>query len=454
MQKKFTFGLIALLGVSLFFLGCDDSSDDGGGDDSTTPFVETEFPPGATGGQLVKNGGEYYLFSNGENYGPLTGDVKTIVTKLDAGKLSYFDINVTCDDGNLTLAETEGVVLVSSRIENGVTVTIPAFEGFSDDTGLQNVTPVYIEDYSTTKYEGDFETAKGKGSTIEVQSGAFVFIPYRDNAESAGDYGKQNYGGIIRVKAGGALLDQGAAGFSIGPAGYWFEYGSIALIQAYKDFCEEDQGNINYDDPTKFDDYDPLKIYIPKNEAGKKANNGLWIAPSTFTVGNMPNEDGAYTTWEDGETDNGANGSGSFAWVAGSAFGVNGNLTINRPFALSQELNILPGSTVTVKYLLLLGTDGDKTINVFTPDDDEMTNLGLTLDTTIQPQVVLGAPTSVIAGTGYILPNDQYDTNKIVVSNGPGATDPVTYVPCDDPDFSDSDAAAGYETNFPWKEAE
>jgi hypothetical protein len=34
MHKKFTFGLIALLGVSLFILGCDDSSDDAGPSDA------------------------------------------------------------------------------------------------------------------------------------------------------------------------------------------------------------------------------------------------------------------------------------------------------------------------------------------------------------------------------------------------------------------------------------
>jgi hypothetical protein len=388
----------------------------------------------ATKGSLVKNVKNnvtsYYIFvttvADEESHykGPLSGKAVEIAAKLDEANpnnLGYFDMNVTAAG---VLEDTEGVVLVSRRIAAGTSisdrnvVTIPSFssgsESFADANALASATPVYIEDYATSTV-----SEYGQNSTILVKGGAFVFVPYRNGASTAKTYGKQNYNGIVRVEAGGALLDQGAEGFSVGPAGYWFEYGSIALIQAYKDLNGKASG------------YNDLKVYT---QSGIGDGNGLWIAPDAFKIDSV----GAYGVWDTSNDVAQVNGSGSFVWVAGSTFGVNGHLTIARNFALSQDLKILPDSKVTLAGMLALGypdDSGNHSIKPIALSEAEMAPLDLSGGATGGQTIVLNQGKAIVE-YNY---NSSSPSEKIVA---PGASDPTTYVPGTGP--------TGYIDVFPW----
>jgi hypothetical protein len=388
---------------------------------------------GSAAGRLEKYNDAYYLKDESGSVwkGPLSGNAAAIAAALDTvnpGKLGYFDLSVT---NASTLTATEGVILVSSRIEAGTSissrniVTIPKFgaaSSFANAASLAAATPVYIEDYETGSYASEY----GENSTILVKGGAFVFIPFRDTAANAKAYGKQNYKGIVRVENGGALLDQGAAGFSIGPAGYWFDYGSIALIQAEKDY----KSGSNY-----ISGYNPL-AFFENPPSGK--SNGFWIGPN-FSIGsNSSPDNGPYAKWEATDVSP-VNGSGSFVWVAGSTFAVNGKLTIARDFALSQDLKILPNSSLVVGMNLALGypTDtSDRSILPIALSAAELSPLGLSGGATGGQTVVLSSGKAIV---GHDYPTN---SSAVVVNNATGS--PVTYVP-------GTPVNSTYSTEFPWK---
>jgi hypothetical protein len=333
-------------------------------------------------------------------------------------KINYFNFNVQDKGGSVgvSIKDEEGVVLISSNMKSGDTLTIPSLNTITeieDQSDLLGAIPVYIENPAALNSTGPY----GEGSTIEVDSGAFAFIPYDDSSVNPDpNYAKQNYNGIIKVKAGGALLDQGGGGYSIGPAGYWFEYGSIALIH----IAETGDPGLTLKEP----------------DSGKP--NGLWIAPSTTILGS----DGAYVVWTSPDT--GANGSGSFVWVAGSSFGINGRVTIQRVFGLSQDLKILPNSSVTIEKDLALAqepTHTSKHIEAVNFSDTDMAGLGLSGGGGGQEIIVKH-------GVSILYPDSGTNTFLPIYTNITNPAEDVILVPA----TSSVDALnATYSSLFPWK---
>jgi hypothetical protein len=140
---------------------------------------------------------------------------------------------------------------------------------------------------------------------------------------------RQDFSGLLRVKAGGMLLDDGSGfgGYTAGlDSHYWFDYNSIIYLV----------------DPVFHD-------------------NKPFIAPQGFPAA------GNYITWLPNDW-----GRNSFIWTVNNTFLLHGRVTQVNDFTLSTHLKLAPGAEFEISAGKTLDVE-DKNIAPWLPDESTAT---------------------------------------------------------------------------------
>jgi filamentous hemagglutinin len=151
MDKKFTFGLIALLGVSLFILGCDDSSDD------STQAAEQ------AAAELVKDlGDEFAVATGGGNVELRKNMTDDVAVEVKAG--------VTLDTKGFTLAATTLKVDGTVKLDKAAAPTGAVTVGKSGRIIVDKADGILTIGTSLTLAEGGVLETKGGGTVVIEQT--------------------------------------------------------------------------------------------------------------------------------------------------------------------------------------------------------------------------------------------------------------------------------------------
>jgi hypothetical protein len=233
------------------------------------------------------------------------------------------------------------------------TITVPGSIGTSANSDYLHRTPVFLTDSESDAF-----------TDIIIEAGGLLFIEYTADPDSPPDPVRQNFSGLIRVKAGGMLLDDGSGfgGYTAGlDSHYWFDYNSIIyLIDPVS----------NRDEP--------------------------FIAPQGFPA------EWNYITWLPNDW-----GRNSFIWAVNNTFLLHGRVSQVNDFTLSTHLKLAPGA----EFEISAGTLDveDKNIAPWLPDESTAT-----------PEDYLDELLSG-NGSGLIAPG-QYAKAKIILSAGASIT--------------------------------
>jgi hypothetical protein len=347
-------------------------------------------PPAATSysvtGLFKTSGGKHYIKASstgstttGPNIYNIPAETYTILKPIfdknkDNGALQFFEIPFAAGgqlDINYTLSEPAKKIrlkidssLTGTR-DNPLTVTVPLIASNNTKNNTEDIDQLLY--YKTPVYLVNSNSGTGpdaKYVTILVENRGYLYIPATGGTP-------QTFKGVIRVQAGGILVDAGGAagGYSAGAdALYWFEYGSYGWVQT----------------PTF-----GRAPFIATNE------------PYLFEKTDIPG-----VVWVPGKED-------SFVWVGNNTFLLQGTIKQVRTFSLSAHLLLTPGSEYIIdidigeanKLLLLDGKNIAKWLP--NPSEDYYNDLTLGGAITPEPKIHIAAGSAI---RDYALPPGQPDT--------------------------------------------
>jgi hypothetical protein len=302
---------------------------------------------------LLEIGSKYYFFSDSETPGIFEikqdayNTIKLIFDKnKDNGAIRFFqfpfksnngvlDLNKDFDDDNAKITLTIDDSLTGTK-NNPLIVTIPLIPSdyMEMDQMLYHNTPVYM----TGSDSGS--GADAEYVNIVIEEGGYLYI--------CDDTKAQKFKGLIRAKRGAVVVDDGESeGYTAGAdAFYWFDYGSYCWL------------------------------------ATPEEAHGPFIATQEFFDTRAATADKPRIVWTPDRQD-------SFIWARDNGLLLQGKVKQVRPFALTGNLKLTPGSECIIdipddanKFLLLNG----KSIVKWLPNPQEDYYTDLTKGGVILPE--------------------------------------------------------------------